>query len=399
MKVAYILTTYPSRTETFATREMQAMARAGWEITVLAARGDGSRADDMEGIRVRYRPPIWSWESLVSLAYVLLHYPISPARLAALAVEVLLESPRECLLLLANIHTVCCFIRCLDRSRIGQVHAYFLSWPACIGLAIARVSRRSWSISAHARDIFVEAGAAGAKARSASFIAVCTMQGLSRLRELLPAREYEKLRLIRHGIDSFLWRQTSHEASTGRILFVGRLTPKKGAAYLIRAFALVHYERPGSVLTIIGDGPQRAGLEGLVRSLGLGDCVKMPGWRDSAAVAEAMRRSCLLAVPSIIDADGDRDGVPNVILEAFALGTVVVASRLEGIGEAVTDGVNGLLVAAGDVEQLAGAILRLLGGAQDRARLSEEARAFVARHYDLDRNVTVLSELMEKAAG
>jgi len=399
VKAAYILATFPSRTETFALREMQAMTRMGCEITVLAARGDGSPANAPNPIRVRYRPSAWSWESLASLAHVLLHYPLSPARLAALAAEVLLESPRECLLLLANIHTVCCFVRCLDRQRIGHIHAYFLSWPACIGLAVARVSRRSWSISAHARDIFVEGGALRTKARWASFVAVCTLQGLTRLREWLPAWEHDKLRLIRHGIDSSLWSQPFPDASVGRILFVGRLTPKKGAKHLIRAFAMVHSARPESVLAIIGDGPERPDLEGLVRSLHLGDCVEMPGWRDSAAVAESMRRSCLLVVPSVIDADGDRDGVPNVILEAFALGTVVVASRLEGIAEAVRDGQTGVLVAPGDPEELASAILRLLENGDDRSRLREQARAFVERHYDLEKNVTALSELMGQLAG
>jgi glycosyltransferase involved in cell wall biosynthesis len=174
--------------------------------------------------------------------------------------------------------------------------------------------------------------------------------------------------------------------------------PKKGLECLISAFRVVQRRRLGCVLTIIGDGPERPRMAGLVRSLCLHRSVELLGWQDWAVVADQMRRSVLLVVPSIVDSDGDRDGVPNVILEAFALGTVVVASRLEGIAEAVKDRETGFLVDPGDGEQLAQGILHLLSNEGDRRRLRDQARDFVAGHYDLRKNAGLLDSLLREAA-
>ena len=406
MKIAYVLTTFPSPTETFAAREMAALQALGWEVTVLAARAEVAPAAGAAAFKATYKPSALSWQSLSALAYLCRHYPLAFVRLAVLAARMLAQCPRECLTLLANIHTVCHFARCLDRDGVGLVHAFFLSWPACIGLAVAKATRRRFSLSAHARDIFVEQGAAAIKVRAASFVAICTAQGLERLKQLLPAPEHSKLHLVRHGIDASLWQRAQTAAPPGkqeatredRVLFVGRLVPKKGLEFLVRAFAAVRRQRPACMLTIIGDGPQCNAISELIGSLGLSPCVEMLGWRDSATVADYMRRSALLAAPSMIDAQGDRDGVPNVILEAFASGAVVVASRLDGVAEAVKDGQTGCLVDPGDAEQLAGAILRLLADPSTRRRLGQGAREFVAAEFEARKNVAQLAALFGQAA-
>jgi glycosyltransferase involved in cell wall biosynthesis len=400
------MATFPSPSETFALREIRAMTQRGWDVTVFAARRPAGTASGMPWPRTIYRPRLLSGASVSSLIYLIAHYPLALWRLALLMAAVLKECPRDFMVLLANIHTVSGFVCQMDRSGIDHVHGYFLSWPACIAMAIAKTTKRTMSLSTHARDIFVEAGAVRAKVELSTFVASCTEQGLTQLREWVPPGQHHKLHLVRHGIEPSLVSHgvggeshlEQHGSSRGeRILFVGRLVPKKGLEYLIEAFAAVHAKRPSCVLTIIGDGPGGGEINRRVDLLGLGDCVELCGWRDSATVADYMRRSLLLAVPSIIDPEGDRDGVPNVVLEAFACGAVVVASRLDGIAEAVKNGETGVLVEPGDAGQLADAVLRLFEDVETRGRLASQARDFVARHYDPQRNIEHLTALFDQA--
>src|SRR5205823_8813185 len=139
-------------------------------------------------------------------------------------------------------------------------------------------------------------------------------------------------------------------------LAVGRLVPDKGFANLLRAAAeLVRRGVPLDV-ELVGDGPQRTALERLTRRLGLTDRVRFRGWLPFAEVRRAMSAATLLVHPC----DGLGDGLPNVLLEAMALGTPVIASRVAGIPEALDDGRCGPLVPPGDVGALADAIARLL---------------------------------------
>lgn len=405
MKVAYILTCFPSRSETFALREIRCMRDMGWDITVLAAERSDGEPDRTDGLAVFYRPSVFSMESLVSMVRFLWRYPFGLARLASLLLRLSLESPRECLMLLGNLHTVAYFAGCLDRQEIGHVHGYFLSWPACIGLALGRLTGRSLSLAGHARDIFVDSRAVKAKTRAARFIVTCTRQGLERLQELLPSRHHAKLHLIRHGIGTggqpAAGRSDGRQLPTGRkgadIIAVGRMVPKKGLEHLARAIAGLRRDLPQCRAIIVGDGPGRRRLEETILSLGLGDCVELTGWIDNDAVISAMRSATVLVVPSVVSRDGDRDGIPNVILEAFACGLPVIASRLPGIAEAVEHMRTGILVAPADVDDLRSALARLLPNERMRARLSGQAREYVAEHFDITRNVRKIADLFEDA--
>ena len=137
MKIAYILASFPSRTETFILREINRLAASGAQVTVLAARpGRGSAPGDAT-IPAAYRPARLSGEAAGAIAYLFGRYPLSPFILPLLALKVAAECPREALTLLANIHTIGSFARRLDSRGIWDVHACFLSWPGCIGLALS----------------------------------------------------------------------------------------------------------------------------------------------------------------------------------------------------------------------------------------------------------------------
>jgi glycosyltransferase involved in cell wall biosynthesis len=294
----------------------------------------------------------------------------------------------------------------LDREFISHVHAYFLSWPAIIGLGLSTVAnRRSLSISAHARDIFVEHGAVRLKVSRAEFVTVCTMQGLNRLKAWLPAEFQRRLHLNYHGTqeNSSEPAPTAERSAESRrgdtIIAVGRLIRKKGFDNLIRAFALVLQSRPQCRLVIAGAGPVHGRLSALVEQLALSANVRLLGRRDHDSTLRLIREAAVLAVPSVIGDDGDRDGIPNVILEAFAAGTPVVASRLQGVSEAVEHRRTGLLVEPGDVAQLASAIEEMLSSEDLRSRMVTTAHETVVGRFDSVRNAEGLRKLFLSVNG
>jgi len=393
MKLAYILTEFPCRSENFAIREMHALKEMGFEITVLAACAKTHRNTLLSAIKVFYRPHRFSSDAASSIAYLLRRYPSALFKLVSLIFRLVVSSPRDAATLTANLHTVAFFTRCLDRRRIGHIHAYFLSLPACIGLAMSVVTGRTFSIAAHARDIFVEAGAVEAKVLRADFVTVCTRSGLKYLQAKLPERHHQKLHLNYHGIPTGLkdirrnQEQNDRPKSANTIIAAGRLVPKKGFDQLLKAFSIVIRQKANANLIILGDGPIRKQLTALAEEMAPGDNVHFFGWQEHEVTMRLIAEAAILAAPSVIAQDGDRDGIPNVILEAFAVGTPVIAGDLEPITEAVQHRKTGLCVSPGDPHSLACAIEELLDNSHLRRRLSQNAYEMVTRHFDVRKNV------------
>ncbi|MHC4647919.1 MAG: glycosyltransferase [Planctomycetota bacterium] len=322
MRLGYILTTFPCRSETFVEAEIEALRKLGFDITVLAAVNPGDARTDGAHTETLYRPAMFSARAFLSVAYLLVRRPLALGKIACLIIRLLGSCPREALSLMGNLHTIGFFARHVDSRRISQLHAYFLSWPATIGLGLSVATGRQLSISAHARDIFVERGAVELKVSRTRFVSVCTQQGLKYLKSVLSARCHHKLHVCYHGTRTAGACCRLEEgcgppfACAKFLIAVGRMVEKKGFANLLNAFGLVVRQRPDCRLMIVGDGPQRKRLAALRNRLGLEDCVEFSGWREPEVTRELIRRATALVMPSIVARDGDRDGIPNAILEA-----------------------------------------------------------------------------------
>jgi glycosyltransferase involved in cell wall biosynthesis len=181
------------------------------------------------------------------------------------------------------------------------------------------------------------------------------------------------------------------------ILHVGRLVEKKGATYLLAAFARVLRSVPEARLRIIGDGPLRARLEDQALGLGIRHAVAFEGTVSHETVIQAIRDSSVLCLPSVTATSGDQEGLGQVLLEASASARPVVATKHGGIVDAVVDGTTGYLVAERDPNALAEALVAILDSGHLAERLGAQGRAFVEQHFDANVQARKLAQIYQRA--
>jgi glycosyltransferase involved in cell wall biosynthesis len=174
---------------------------------------------------------------------------------------------------------------------------------------------------------------------------------------------------------------------------VGRLVEKKGFADLVEASARLACKGVAFRCLIIGTGELEAELRAQIEKYGLADRVELVGPKPQSEVIKVVSSAAALAAPCVVGADGNRDGLPTVLLEAMALGTSCVATDVTGIPEAIEDGETGLIVRQHDPEQLAASIERLLSDGALRVRLATAARRLIESEFDARRNAGRVREL------
>ena len=374
MTIAYILDTYPSLSETFIAREIAALRRCGFDIKIFALHAG-------QGAEVIV--PSWSqvtlstWERLTSRG-------ARPQYFRNLGASWWREENR--------------------RGRfagVGHIHAAWASHPAFIAWGAASASGLPWSFSGHARDLWVDGTALDMKLRAARFAAVCTRAGQKHLRDAAPDAT-AKVLYAPHGIEvesyAFQERGTAERRETAlQVLSVGRLVEKKGFAILLEAMALLRNQHLDVAATIIGEGAARRSLEKQIARLGLSGTVHLLGALPHDRVQAAMRAADCFVAPSIVARDGDRDGLPNVLLEAGACGVPLVASREGGVCDFL-DETTGRLCAPGDAAALAHAISQVSSDDPTTRALCHAARRRVQEQFDIEYNVGVLAEAFQNGS-
>jgi glycosyltransferase involved in cell wall biosynthesis len=282
----------------------------------------------------------------------------------------------------------------------AHLHAHFLHTPASVARYAAVMCGLDYSLAGHAKDVWTTPDwELRAKLAEARFAVTCTAAGRARLDALAPGR----VELVYHGLDRELFaapptfgsRRDGRDAGDPvRLLTVGRFQPKKGYRTLLDAVARV---RADVWLTIVGYGPLEAALRAQADALGLARRVTWAGALDQSSVRAQYRASDLLIVASQIAPDGDRDGLPNVVVEALSQGLPVVATRAAAIPELLVDGVHGRLVPPGDADALAAAIEGLARDPDARRRMGAAGIERIAAGWDLDTGADRLHGLLQAA--
>jgi glycosyltransferase involved in cell wall biosynthesis len=260
------------------------------------------------------------------------------------------------------------------------------------------MTAKPWSVSAHAVDIWTTpAWEKRAKLADAEFCVTCTATGRDHLASLAPSADQVELHY--HGLDLTRFppapeRAAGHDGSSEaravEVLAVGRAVEKKGFEVLLEALAAIppglHWR-----LTHIGGGERLAALRARADALGITQRICWLGPKPQTEVLAAYRESDLFVLPCRIAANGDRDGLPNVLIEAQSQGLVVVSTNTSAIPELVRDGVTGRLVAADDVPALGAAIIELARDPDLRGRMGVAGEQRVRDAFALDDTIMGLA--------
>lgn len=397
-----MLDEFPALSETFILREMQGLRERHSLPLIPIALRRGQREEAYSPAaqalvsETIFRPAGRRRGLWLSPGRMLLLRPGGLVCALRLALGQALRRPALLRELTAGLLSASYFAGRLPRG-VRHIHAHFASQPATVGLLLAEMLGAGFSFSAHARDIFTdEAHFMEVKLREAEFVAVCTAYGRDTLARRHPLTSRGKLHLVYHGLDVEQYRPVPHG---GRhlpvILSVGRLVEKKGFPILLRAAGILRSCGAEFRLVIIGEGPERADLLHLTAGLGLGEVVEFRGALNAEQVRAAYAEAEVFALASIVASDGDRDGLPNVLLEALACEVPAVATRVSAIPELIEHGRTGLLAKPGDPEDLADQLERMLYDEELRATVSRLGRQKVVHHFRLERSVAHMAELLE----
>jgi glycosyltransferase involved in cell wall biosynthesis len=282
-------------------------------------------------------------------------------------------------------------IRLLDGTPVSAIHGYFAHAPAEIAERVATKLGTRFGFSVHAKDARkVAPDVLSARARKAACIVACNRDVAGELQDA-----GAQVHLVPHGVDLERFvPQPFPETRPLQLLAVGRLVEKKGFHILIQAAARL---RVPFQLDIVGEGTEEKRLTELIRAHGLESKIWLRGPQTHEDLPAAYNRAHVLIAPSIMDRTGDRDGLPNVVLEAMACGRPVIASDAGALGSAVIHEQTGLLTVPGDSESLASAI-ELLASEQPLLRkLGMRARVMVEHEYDVRRCTERFHDLLRSA--
>lgn len=276
--------------------------------------------------------------------------------------------------------------RCIEEC-IDHIHAPWASGPATAAWVASQLSSIPFSFAAHATDIYPPDGALEEKIAAASFVRTENQANVHHLRDFAGSvSDREKIKLVYSG-HPLRAKELAvvRMVPPYRLLAVGRFVRKKGFDDLLKACSILRNQGIDFRLVLAGAGTQEQRLKCMARDLGLVDRVTFPGFVLYDRVPELLARSDVFLMPSVVDSSGDRDGLPNVIVEALLQRVPVVATDVCGIGEVIQDGVTGILVPQKDPEALAGAVAELVQNRERALAIAQAGRDLVLDRFDADR--------------
>lgn len=398
-RIAYIVKMFPRLSETFITNEIAEAHRRGVDVLPISLLRPTGSSHSFEARRIAeetfYVPDLATGEGRRALLaeHRSLQRRLPGRYFRSLFLAIRRMSPTA-LKRFIQAGPVARF--CLD-AGVTHIHAGFAHVPASVAWWASRLTGIPFSFAAHAKDLYLsDPRSLRHKMDAARFVWTCTVANGEHLRALGSATPVQ---VGYHGCDLALGIGMRRTPSEGKpiVLAVGRLVPKKGLDDLLRAAALLRRDHFDAEIVIVGDGPMRASLEALATSLDL-ENVQFLGSLSQEKVFEEYARASLLVLPSVVLPSGDRDGIPNVLVEAMACGLPVVSTRVSAIPELVKDRETGILVRPHDPADLAAAIRETIEQPNAARQRALRARADVEERFDLHRNSEGIARVLARHA-
>jgi len=426
MKVAYLLKTFPKLSETFILNEILELERQGLELHIFSLREPSETKMHAAVAEVRarvthlryvtpvpalHRIPLERYAQRLQRSgdrwFIFFRRPIRYLRTSLFQAR---HAGRK-----RYFEQALGLARELLRGGFTHLHAHFANEPTSVAKLAHHLTGCPFSFTAHAKDIYLtDRDDLAGKIAVAEFVITCTGFNRNYLAEVAsgnPPRSatghgpvlHRPIHVCYHGVDlsRFSGEVKESRASSASelpvILSVGRFCEKKGFPYLIQACHRLKQKGRSFVCRIVGFGPLQQELEELVATLQLQDCVFLAGKMTQDKLIHEYRQADLFVLPCLVTDDGDRDGIPNVLVEAMAMRIPVVSTPVSGIGELVDHMENGLLAPEKDSEALAAAMETLLEDPHLRRRLGANGRQKVMEGFSLDRSTAKVRDLLWRA--
>ncbi|MEO1429929.1 MAG: glycosyltransferase family 4 protein [Cyanobacteria bacterium J06633_8] len=398
MRIAYLTGEYPRATDTFIQREVAALRQQGAEIHTFSIRPTGE--EHMVGKEQK--------QERSQTFYIL---PPSPLKLARAHFNLLIASPKRYLQALklaystrlhglrGNLYQLFYFLEAgilaqeINKRQIPHLHNHFGDSSCSVAMLAAELGGFSYSFTLHGPYIFFQPyhWRLDEKINKALFVSCisnyCRSQGMI----FAPFEKWHKMQIVHCGIDPKLFSQVSHQGKGYRLLYVGRLSAAKGLPILLESLVDLKGRYQNVILTVVGDGSDRAALEQMTADFGLTDNVNFVGYKSQSEVREYFEQTDVFVLSSFAE------GVPVVLMEAMAAGVPVVAPQIAGISELVEHNVSGYIVPAGDKTHLAQSIEKLLSDGELRGKFGTAGRNKVEKEFNINLEAKKLYQVMNKA--
>jgi glycosyltransferase involved in cell wall biosynthesis len=403
--IGYLMKSYPKISETFILNEILELERQGVDLHLLSLRPcpDVKSHPDVAKVKapVTYIPKLrqaqqYHWESIQKLLSVQWHWlsqspeaywqAWSYCQQQGLEVEDFLQAAY-----LAYV---------LQDLKIRHLQVHFANLPTAIVEIAQHFYDFSFNIFAHAKDIYLTPPEVlDRRVQKAKFVLTCTGFNAQYLRQI--SSSDTPIVLSYHGLnlDRFTPNpRQRQQAETPLLMSVGRFCEKKGFPYLLRTCAQLKQAGYHFRCMIVGYGEMQAELEQLIETLNLTEVVTLPGKQTQDELVHLYNQAHVFVLPCLVTDDGDRDGIPNVLLEAMAMELPVVSTDISGIGELVENQRNGFLVPEKDSETLAMALAQLIESPEVRQTYGQQGRRKVLQQFNLERNVAEIRNLFMQVA-
>lgn len=382
-RIGYILKRYPRYSETFVVNEILAHEKSGLNIEIFALRPpcDGHFQSIISEVRshLTYLPydgikPSAFWAMVGTCAEVLPNLwdklPMAQHEDSRTVYQALVIANQA------------------KRTGITHFHAHFATSATTVARLAGAFCDLPYTFTAHAKDIYhkdVCVGDLRRKICDATTAITISHYNLEYLYGLF-GDDISNVVIIYNGLDLSTFPYKDPSNADSKIVSVGRLIEKKGFDVLIDACSMLAQRKVSFSCEIIGAGELKEQLDDQIQAARLKGTVELLGPRPQSEVITHLQEAAIFAAPCVVGDDGNRDGLPTVLLEAMALGTPCVSTDVTGIPEIIRDGETGLMVPQHDAESLANALQQLINEKSLRIRLAQNARRFIEKNFDIHAN-------------
>ena len=401
-RLGYLANAFPRISETFILNEVLELERQGFDLRIYALKHPSDTRRHRLADLVRSPVIYITAPSLLTMRDMALDHLWTLRRYAfgylSTLGRVLASRDPD---LVGRFLQAPCLVRALVRDWVEHLHAAFIHAPGSAAWLVHGIIGVPYSLASHAQDLYHSRPAAlRRKLAGARLVFTCTQYNVEHLRRNFNGPHLAHVRRVYHGVDLGRFQFGPYGLSSPPlVLAVARLVEKKGLDDLIRACAVLRSRRRAFRCRIVGSGVLRDRLESLIRQESLDKMVTLEGEANQEEVLYWYRQATVVVSPCLVTSDGDRDGIPNALVEAAACGVPVVSTPVSGIPELVKHGRTGLLAPPRDPAALAEAIDLLFRSPELRERLRAGARALVEAEFDLHRNaMTIGRELRDVMA-